>query len=1281
MLSFINIHNLIKRNKYVFGAFLIVVIVFAAYYASKLELEEDISAVIPKDERLGNINEVISKSKVADQIIFMISNKDSLENPDRLIIAADELTSKLQSDSLYVKSVKFRAESNDFLNLYEFIYNNLPLYLNDDDYNQISDKLNIENIEMEMENNFRTLISPTGIVTKEFILKDPLHLAAIAIKKLENLQLDENFHLYNSCIFTKDNKTLLVFVDPVFPANNTKANKTFIKSIDSYIKSLEETHPEVIVEYYGGTAVAVANAQQIKTDIIFTVSFALLILGILFYFVFRQIRYIVLMFFPILLGIIFSVALLVFIEGTVSAIALGVGAVLIGIALDYSLHAFTHFNSSGSITHTLKGISKPIVMSSVSTALAFLCLFIVKSKALNQLGIFSAISISATALIVLTVVPFFLKENKTGNENRRKIKLLEKITDYSFDKNKKLIYSILALTVVFIFTSYRLSFNSDLASLNYQPKNLELAEKKLKNISSQAYSAVYFINQSNDLNEAVISAEKTTNNLKSLKNQGIVSDITSITDFFISKESQIEKIAKWNEFWNQERKNLVKSDLISAGRKYRFKEDAFNQFYDLIDKEHSIVSISQIADVFESFSGNYLNELDGVYSIMTIVKVPQDNKNNLFANLDSFNDVIIYDNQYYINKFLDVLKEDFNLLVILSMSLIFIILLVSYGRIEIAVISFIPIALSWIWTLGLMGLFGIKFNIFNIIVTTFVFGLGVDYSIFIVSGLIARYKYGNESLQPYKMSVLLSAITTITSFGVLIFAQHPVLKSIAVVSIIGISSVILITFTLLPKMFSYLVENKKGFRTIPITFYNLTVSINALIFFLIGTLGLTAIMPVLVTLPIKIKHKKNFVHWMICNCNWVIITANHGVRRKFIGKEKLDFSKPSVIISNHQSYLDLIYLLRLNPKMIAFTNSWVYNSFFFGKIIRFADFVPVFQGLDENFEKLKKKIEEGYTLLVFPEGTRTPDGNISRFHQGAFYVADKLNIDIQPIMIHGIFECIPKHEFYLKAGKIHMKIFDRIKPLHVNEEAGETHKVQSKEMTRFYRDEMKLLKQEVETPKYFRRKLIAQYIYKGPVLEWYMKAKIRSENYYEFFNDVIPRDAIIVDVGCGYGFLSLMLHYISNDRKITGIDYDEEKISVAQNIPNKTENIKFVLSDITEEPLPKANVYILNDVLHYIPKEMQVKVLNQCMDNVGDKGFIIVRDADTNLKSRTAVTKFTEIQSTRIVKFNKSKHKLSYFSGSEISEVAQNKGFVCERFDHAKLTSNITYIIRKQSNE
>ena len=87
----------------------------------------------------------------------------------------------------------------------------------------------------------------------------------------------------------------------------------------------------------------------------------------------------------------------------------------------------------------------------------------------------------------------------------------------------------------------------------------------------------------------------------------------------------------------------------------------------------------------------------------------------------------------------------------------------------------------------LWAFFGISFNIFNIIISTFIFGLGVDYAIFMTNGLIKEYETGNLHLSIYRnINKFYLFITTILGVGVLIFAKHPALYSIALVSLIGI---------------------------------------------------------------------------------------------------------------------------------------------------------------------------------------------------------------------------------------------------------------------------------------------------------------------------------------------------------------------------------------------------------------------------------------------------------------------------------------------------------------
>src|SRR6516164_8504462 len=101
----------------------------------------------------------------------------------------------------------------------------------------------------------------------------------------------------------------------------------------------------------------------------------------------------------------------------------------------------------------------------------------------------------------------------------------------------------------------------------------------------------------------------------------------------------------------------------------------------------------------------------------------------------------------------------------------------TYGRIELTMVSFIPMFIAWIWILGIMALAGIKFNIINIILSALIFGLGDDYSLFIMDGLLQEYKTGRKNLSSFKSSIILSAITTLAGLGVLIFAKHPYTQS------------------------------------------------------------------------------------------------------------------------------------------------------------------------------------------------------------------------------------------------------------------------------------------------------------------------------------------------------------------------------------------------------------------------------------------------------------------------------------------------------------------------
>src|SRR5690606_6985558 len=99
---------------------------------------------------------------------------------------------------------------------------------------------------------------------------------------------------------------------------------------------------------------------------------------------------------------------------------------------------------------------------------------------------------------------------------------------------------------------------------------------------------------------------------------------------------------------------------------------------------------------------------------------------------------------------------------------------------------------------------------------------------------------------------------------------------------------------------------------------------------------------------------------------------------------------------------------------------------FIGGVAKLAGFYPASQGLEGSVDFLKQKIDAGYSLMIFPEGTRSPDNDIRRFHKGAFYLSERLHLDILPVYLHGLSETVPRDDFFIYNGKITVTIGSRI---------------------------------------------------------------------------------------------------------------------------------------------------------------------------------------------------------------------------------------------------------------
>lgn len=189
------------------------------------------------------------------------------------------------------------------------------------------------------------------------------------------------------------------------------------------------------------------------------------------------------------------------------------------------------------------------------------------------------------------------------------------------------------------------------------------------------------------------------------------------------------------------------------------------------------------------------------------------------------------------------------------------------------------------------------------------------------------------------------------------------------------------------------------------------------------------------------------------------------------------FEKPAMIICNHQSHLDLPVLLSLSPRLIFLTNDWAWNNVFYSHIIHNAEFLPTSTGVDEMMAKLKDLVSRGYSIVIFPEGTRSADCSILRFHQGAFRMARELKLDIIPMTLHGAGHFLPKKDLMFRKNDIALSVMQR-RPYDSSQEET-TALATAKHYRRIVRTEYDRMVDELEKCAYFKSLILYKYAYRG----------------------------------------------------------------------------------------------------------------------------------------------------------------------------------------------------------
>ena len=1178
---FLSIYDYLSKHKAFSIALLLVVTALCVFSALRLDYKENIADFLPTDPEKERYTSVYNDLGNQGQITVIFSADTTQlagdEAIDAIMEAMDAFEShwKATDTAQIVSDLQCRVDGSQVFDAIDFIRENQALFLTENDYQRMDSLLaNPEHVATSMANIKRMLSMPTAGFVVEGIKADPLNLYSPALQRLNALNPTQNYRLEDEYLFNESGDKGFAFFSSPFSGSDTQGNAKIVDLIDKVTELTESEHPEVKISAVGAPTIAVTNARQIKHDSYLSIALALvLIFGILMFTMARK-RNLLWLGIAILFGWIFALAVIALFKSSISIIVVGIGSVIVGIAVNYPLHYLDHIKQEPNKREALKDVIQPLVIGNITTVAAFACLVFVKAEAMRDLGLFGALTLVGTILFVMVFLPLFavvpkktkklfVDDGKAQSEWWRKVKL------YAF-------WPLVIITLILSYFGKEATFDADLHNINYmtrqEQEDLALLSESLQKEGET--DLIYVVSEAEDFQEAIKQNESIINHLQQSIPNSVEYSISGMDGLLPSVERQEKSLALWQEFW-QRHADLVEQVKIEAV-KVGFTVNAFAPFIEGITKDYQPLAESEMGPLL-GLCDNYMLQHDSVARVVNFVRVPVKDSEAVKEQVrtvlrqaqgsqqigpstlrqaqgsGTLIDGFAFSISDVGNNLVSALSSDFDYILYVCSIVVFFFLCLSFGRLELALLAFLPLTVGWAWILGIMNLVDIKFNIINIILATFIFGQGDDYTIFITEGLLYEYAYGKRMLKNYRNSVILSGILMFIGIGTLIFAKHPAMRSLAEVAIIGMATVVLMACYLPPIVFGWLTKKKGQLRQVPLTLKRLIYTLLSLLVFVVFVFFIfTPFTLVYMILGPNTEKKRYRFHQLVAAFMRIALKLLPGVKFDLVNKYGETFEKPAVIIANHQSHLDLLCTIMLNPKVVLLTTDWVWKNPIYSLVIRYAEYYPVSDGYDKNLKRLQNLVERGYSVVVFPEGTRSETGEILRFHKGAFQLAQSLQLDILPVFIHGANHVMPKKDVVLREGQLHVVIEQR-KPY--EELATMETRALTSQFRAYYTQHFAELRNQLENTEYVLPFVRYKYIYKGPEVERACHRNLKKIKAHASEIDVMEQKSILIQ-NSGYGELAWTVALVHRDAQIYAVEADEDKFLLACSyIP---ENLHFV---------------------------------------------------------------------------------------------------------------------------